>query len=900
MAYAQERVELVRGLRERAKERALGDLLRLDGRTLRFHLGTSLADLKVPVGIEPALLAAFQRAVRDLFFLLCQRHRAHLKPAEYDALLLLDGFDPQRSRPLSFVPPASVSSDGVRRAFFEAPQLHPALDAGVIAGWIASRCPGRAFVGAVNALLRRALLESAQSEAGEPTAYLAVLTLRVLAAQVPALLRTAPIAQPMGRVIQGAVAAGLLVALRLAVREAGVAGTPWGPWVDAANTPIVWLGGMKQLPGSGLQAYGVAFTEPPAEIDDLARKLAAGARLEDLSLQVITSLRQDELARTRAERTIALAVLRHHVLELVRWAEAAREPLVTLEGMTLAQLLQHPTALAKLLAASDRRKDAAARLKEAARAVSNPVADDHLQVLLRCARGWKEEAPGAWLGADVAQQGYAEAVVALAADAALERMVAAAQQSLSVRTGLESEGGIADEHEQGKLYLMAFDERPILHARRGTPQMAHLFCDVKDFTRRTAFLKETVVADFLAREFYTPILDAAGRHYRGAGHLGDRGGIYLNNLLGDAVSFSGDVNALVELAKDVRLALESYAKRLESEATRDGVSKVAAAIEERYTARRRQLEEQLRESEAAGKEPGQAAVAAVRGQALRQELDRLEEERESELALASGEKLEAGLFLSYGAAPEVATFEDAVFGAIRVSIAEKINESARGTARNGAVRARVDALVERAKKSRANPSVFCPFTVLIGQALSVPVPPEAELAVRAALAKSDGPAAARALQKSVESFLARLAEEGYRPQHGDIYNGGAAISAEALDAYVEARAEDFFFLRRTISIDDLHPSLRDRFVFPMHELVCVGSVGEASRTLEELYVFVGRALFKGLEKTGGLGVFEIIPPRSAFFALLAEHHVPQWIREHDQAGGEGERPSTLTQKFGVR
>ena len=39
--------------------------------------------------------------------------------------------------------------------------------------------------------------------------------------------------------------------------------------------------------------------------------------------------------------------------------------------------------------------------------------------------------------------------------------------------------------------------------------MGHLFCDVKDFTRRTAFLKEAVVADFLSREFYTPILTAA-------------------------------------------------------------------------------------------------------------------------------------------------------------------------------------------------------------------------------------------------------------------------------------------------------------------------------------------------------------------------------------------------------
>src|SRR5438132_6200992 len=98
------------------------------------------------------------------------------------------------------------------------------------------------------------------------------------------------------------------------------------------------------------------------------------------------------------------------------------------------------------------------------------------------------------------------------------------------------------------------------------PQMGHLFCDVKDFTRRTAFLKEAVVADFLSREFYSPILTAAARHYRGASHLGDRGGITLNNLLGDAITFSGDVVALVELAQDIRTAVQSYSRRLEAEA----------------------------------------------------------------------------------------------------------------------------------------------------------------------------------------------------------------------------------------------------------------------------------------------------------------------------------------------
>ena len=53
----------------------------------------------------------------------------------------------------------------------------------------------------------------------------------------------------------------------------------------------------------------------------------------------------------------------------------------------------------------------------------------------------------------------------------------------------------------------------VFKTRTRAPQMGHLFCDMKDFTRRTAFLKETVIADFLSREFYGPILTAAARQH---------------------------------------------------------------------------------------------------------------------------------------------------------------------------------------------------------------------------------------------------------------------------------------------------------------------------------------------------------------------------------------------------
>ena len=98
MAYADERLELIARLRRNAPGRSIADVLRPDARSFRFHLGTSLADLRVPVHVDEGVRSVFTVAVRDLFFLLSMRHRTLLRPDEYDRLIILDGFDPRAAR----------------------------------------------------------------------------------------------------------------------------------------------------------------------------------------------------------------------------------------------------------------------------------------------------------------------------------------------------------------------------------------------------------------------------------------------------------------------------------------------------------------------------------------------------------------------------------------------------------------------------------------------------------------------------------------------------------------------------------------------------------------------------------------------------------------------------------
>ena len=889
MTYADERLELFQRLQKASGGRPLAELFRLDVRALRFHLGTSLADLRVPVAIDAPLADAVEAAALDLFFLLCARHRAGLRESEYDQLLLVDGFDPQVLRPVSFSAPGTVAGEGVRRAFLEAPELHPALDCGVVAAWIGQGRPGRTLIGALNTLLRRALDESAQSEHQEPTAYLALLSLRALCAGALDPLRKNTVGPPMARPLHGAVAAGMLLALRLGAREAGLveAGASGGAQAEGALEPLPWLADGRQLSGSFLTAYGVAFNEPPPRIDALAQKLAGGASLEVIARELHGDLVLGKDAALKAERSAALAALRAELLLTLRLGEAGRTPSLSLEGLTLQQLYSLPGALEKAMATPDRRKELQAKARGAAKASTNEPSRQRFEAIAHAAKEWHEDRPShGWMRKGEAHRLYLHAACALAVDLACERLLAAAERSLSHRSGAESEDGLEAEQERGRLYFLSFGPKPILAARAGPRQMGHLFCDVKDFTKRTAFLKEAVVADFLQREFYTPILTAAARHHHGASHLGDKGGLYLNNLLGDAVSFSGDVASCVQLTADIREALENYARRLDGEANREVVAKTIADIEERCAGRRAELERSIATAESARQkgvlDPESGEEAGTRLRRLRGELSRLEDERESELSLITGEKLEAGIFISYGAAPEVSTFEDHVFGAIKVSIAEKINESARGTARNGGVRARVDALLSQARTARKKPELTCPFSVFLSQPLSIPVPSELETEVRAKLELGDVDGAEEALRGSVHAFVNRLANETAQAAGGDIYNGGAALTEEALAAYLEARGDDDQVLRRELPVQALHPALLDRFVVPQTQLQLVCLVGRSSMSLLELFVYAGRALFKGLEKRGGLGVWEIVPRSSDFFALLAQHHVGHWLTEAER------------------
>lgn len=848
--------------------------LRFERETLRYSLGTSLADLTVPIEVSTDARAIVRGAVTQATLLLSTHHRAFVPADDLDRLILHEDYASLPAAPAQ-LSPAGGGPD-LRAASLLAPAVHPALTGGVLGAWMGKGGGGRSLVALWIELLRRAFEEMGATRGRERTPLLVALALGAETQAAGADAKACLPSPPIDRYLRAAaLSAGWLAArtgLARAWRDAGRSGDdPLLAGLEAALAPAAILGGRAAVVGGGATLYGCELTAPIPREMDVAARLAGGGEPEAARAEIAAALGADKEAGRRAEQAIAVARVRDLVGAAVAAAEAAGEG-AAVDG--LRALYSAPGTLASALAGDPERKALARRLLDAG---AGGEAGAALERAGRAVAGWKPKEPAAAVELDrkEAHAEYALAATAMLADLALERLCGPARRALGFRTGKEEEGGAELEWEAGRLYRLSARPGPILREAEERPT-GHLFADLKDFTRRTGLLGQASMAEYLRREFYVPILVAAKEHFGGMQHLADRGGVMLNNLLGDAVSFAGRIDEMVVLARAIRARFAEYSLRLAREVSSEAVSRQIAAIEAAHATGIEAAAAARAAAEAAlgAAPPGspQHAALAARAARARAEVSRLSAERDLALARARGEVLEAGIFLSYGPAPLVVVIEDDVFGRNRVAVAEKINESARGTARVPAARARADAALARERERRAAPSLEHAWSVFIGQPMQLSIPPETEDEALRLLRAGDGQGAMRALAGPVREGLEAAARiRGDRP--GDVYNSGAAISEEALEAYL-AEVDGVRVVRRLdLPVESIPEELRARWWFGEEPLGLVACFQPDGR-LGELFRRVGRAAFKGL---GGVVVWELAPETGGP-AALGHALGPRWFR----------------------
>ncbi|MBW2038203.1 MAG: hypothetical protein JRI46_01180 [Deltaproteobacteria bacterium] len=154
------------------------------------------------------------------------------------------------------------------------------------------------------------------------------------------------------------------------------------------------------------------------------------------------------------------------------------------------------------------------------------------------------------------------------------RWIEESLQRLEDREGLKRRDELEEEYERGRIYRFAVDARPILQDLTVRKE-GHLFMDLRGFTQRMSRSKEITMADFMLKGFFLPVLLVAKKYYTNEG-------VRLNNLLGDALSFSGKIESLVSLAQNLREIFDKYTKKMKERGGLLGEEDEVRAIEERY------------------------------------------------------------------------------------------------------------------------------------------------------------------------------------------------------------------------------------------------------------------------------------------------------------------------------
>jgi hypothetical protein len=193
------------------------------------------------------------------------------------------------------------------------------------------------------------------------------------------------------------------------------------------------------------------------------------------------------------------------------------------------------------------------------------------------------------------------------------------------------------------------------------------------------------------------------------------------------------------------------------------------------------------------------------------------------------------VFVSYGAIPEEIRISDPVFGEVKVAVAEKLNEAARGTGRSSKVAEEVAETLRSAMARTGNHQLHDPFSVYVG---------------------------ARSGESDTE-----------------IFNVGEAMSGEALQVFLQRAAGQRYHFEKLVRRADLASEICERLAIPerFKLIVSLSSSGSLSDAL--LFRDVGFVLFRGFEEGEGCEVFEILSAEHRLTKLLAQHHLQRWADE---------------------
>ena len=477
--------------------------------------------------------------------------------------------------------------------------------------------------------------------------------------------------------------------------------------------------------------------------------------------------------------------------------------------------------------------------------------------------------------------------IAYKLDSHASHFITASKGSLVNRREKYTGDLLLEEFKNGRLYRFSSDRREILCGLT-IKQEGQLIIDMKDFTKKTLKLKEIAMADFMKENFYEPILNEAKKYGIDKGLVDKDAGISLNGLPGDAAIFSGGVGNLISLAEDISKVIKEYRGKVR-EKFLPQLDMHIQTIHEKYVNQQKQAAEDREDlKELIGLDD--SLISLDDAEKMVEELTR------DELEATITEEMDAGLFISYGVKAEtmlLETKDGTNEPPVKVAIGEKINESSRGTARNYAVMNKVTTLLEEAKSQRSNNDLVNPFEVHIDKIFSIRIPSEIENMLAKEFrgeATEDNSDLVKKLMDEYSNDLEKIRQEmpaeSLKALHISIqlYNKGHAISKDALNAYIRETTGRKFFFKKELPVTELAPAIQEKFYFPRDVNEFWFSV-EVKKGVEkaDLFCRIGEIVFKGFETSPPTEIYEIIDRDGELFKTIMKEHFKDWFATAQKA-----------------
>lgn len=910
--YGRERLELLTDLLKKRCDVKSGTLWTLDPKRLRFKHGETIAELKVPYHMGSEDEAAIENAILALTAIFAKRYDGGAaEGAEPAGQALQVSIPPLKAK--TFRTDIFIADSIDKRIASLALASTPHVDSSVISAWLSTDGHGKRFLGWVSEFFEKTLKDEIKHDAGEPTAYLALLaainTIKKKKEKVKSIrikgLPYEKIDLAVGMIVFTAFKEALRDTLERLKAEGSSCYSPANELLLLSSTaPKAFLSIPSNVLSSVLNPYGInteVFDAVSAHAGERGGDFENLGRLIDSACERIRddARLMEELKHihfTSSFREKALAFLTEFDLP----DSEARDTIFELynEDRVIRNFLNDPRLCANLKKSLEeieekhikdvRRSDMMEPLKEFLATFSKR---SMLGSLLKPARRDSTDF------VMHAVMGY----YACAFDDHVEQYCASMRGYMADRRGEFTQPMMIEEYNTGRLYRFSRDDRPVLNTLE-IEEEGQLFVDMKDFTRKTLKVKEIAMAEFMKEYFYQPILTAASRYGVGAGVVRNERGIRLTNIPGDAAIFSGGVTCLVSLARDIQQVIRHYRDNLLRKLPTRKEAELLEEVHKRFEARRTEIKRKRASLMDAmdRNEPGVEARLAAIGE----DEHRLENTYRDEVETALKGELEAGLFITYGTKAETMVIEPRgdFSGPVKVSIGEKINEAARGTFRNNMVRAKLEILLEKARMERRNPQLRYPFDICIDKMYAIKMPPEVERAFEMVIStgkETNARAMAQLVSNEYLNDLRKIiAGEPFSSlrlitESTDIYNKGQALSEGALRAYMKENKGTRWFFSKTVEVKSLDESIRENCFFTTEALeFWFGHELHKGGEYIEAFHRSGEMVFKGFEAAPPTVVYEILNVEGELFRALLKHHFRQWLEE-SKADREGAPASHL-------